>query len=76
MEVVSDQNWIEKELPCFAAVNRACKSDSSQMNEFKTVDFKHWAHSDTPEFQARLVTLSYQGEGPINQTLLLVGKVS
>ena len=45
---------LEKEYPCFAAVNRAA--------------------SVIPRHDGRVIWLTYNPEGPIEQTLLLVGK--
>ena len=35
-----------------------------------------WCISGVERHRARLIRLEYQGEGPIDKTLLLVGKVS
>uniref|UniRef100_A0AAR2JQJ7 Cytosol aminopeptidase domain-containing protein n=1 Tax=Pygocentrus nattereri TaxID=42514 RepID=A0AAR2JQJ7_PYGNA len=60
VKVVSDLSTLEKEYPCLAAVNRCANSKMS----FLTI----------PRHQARVINLEYCGEGPIQQTLLVVGK--
>ena len=54
VEVVKGQEVLEKEYPCFAAVNRAA--------------------SVIPRHDGRVIWLTYTPDGPIEQTLLLVGK--
>jgi len=54
VEVISDQDKIQREYPLLAAVNRAAKC--------------------VERHRARVITLTYQGEGPVQQTLMLVGK--
>ena len=54
VEVVKGQSILEKEYPCFAAVNRAA--------------------SLITRHDGRVIWLTYTPDGPIEQTLLLVGK--
>jgi len=54
IEVVSGQQVLEKEYPCFAAVNRAA--------------------SVIPRHDGRVIWLTYTPDGPVEQTLMLVGK--
>ena len=54
VEVVSGQQVLEKEYPCFAAVNRAA--------------------SVIPRHDGRVIWLTYTPDGPVEQTLMLVGK--
>merc|ERR1719356_1877428 len=54
VEVVKGQDVLEKEYPCFAAVNRCA--------------------SVIPRHDGRVIWLTYTPDGPVEQTLLLVGK--
>ena len=54
VEVVKGQEVLEKEYPCFAAVNRCA--------------------SVIPRHDGRVTWLTYTPDGPVEQTLLLVGK--
>ena len=54
VEVVKGQEVLEKEYPCFAAVNRCA--------------------SVIPRHDGRVIWLTYTPDGPVEQTLLLVGK--
>jgi len=54
VKVLKDVNFLEKEYPCLAAVNRCANA--------------------VPRHQARVIKLDYCGDGPIQKTLMLVGK--
>lgn len=87
VEVVSDVKVLEKEYPCLAAVNRCANCNTRFYCWLQSQDCFYflddtWLPSlhrscpaGVPRHQGRVIKLLYCGEGPIQKTLMLVGKV-
>lgn len=81
---MSDVKFMEKEYPCLAAVNRCANGESPFLTQLsahthsclKMVAYFRFARPPAvPRHQARVIKLQYCGDGPIQKTLMLVGKV-
>lgn len=78
-----DLKVLEKEYPCLAAVNRCANGRASlpllsvtvlRLPALPNVGVL-FLPAAVPRHQARVIKLQYCGEGPIQKTLMLVGKV-
>lgn len=83
MSVTKVDDSVEGDYPLLAAVNRAAKGTEiinydnhvKNNNLLLTIIVNNNLYLDIKRHQGRLIQLEYVGEGKIDQTLLLVGKV-
>lgn len=78
VEVIDNQDTIKKDYPFTHAVNRGSNGTKNVKHIF-ILFFVSYNTKDflvVPRYQARIVKLTYEGEGPIEETLMFVGKVT